>query len=142
MDYGLIPGGLLRLADTLLKWVPERLKARRDQADRFAGFCDRIAHVLDHTVASLRQGRTPHGSCAELDRYMHNAVDILRTCVSVDDLAQIGHDLNFAYQIEYLDLAFADTRQRESGFVATEAAAGRFRSLATTLRATEAGMAQ
>jgi|GEM_PF-6797193 len=136
MDYGLIPGGLLKLADTLLKFVPERLKAKREQADRFAGYCERIAHVLDDTVASLRQGRRPHGNCAELDRYMHDAVDVLRKCVAEDDLAQIGHDLNYAYKVEYLDLAFSDLAEREKGYIDTETAAGRFRALAATLRAT------
>ena len=136
MDYSQIPGGLLKLADVLSKIVPEWLKRERDQADRFAGYCERIASVLDDTVAQLRRGHRPHGNCAELDRYMHDAVDVLRHCVGDDDLAQIGQDLNYAYKVEYLDLSFSDINKREKGYVATEAAAGRFRALAATLRAT------
>lgn len=135
MDYTGIPAGLLRLADALSRLVPAWLKQERDQADRLADYCERMALVLDDTVGHLRRGHRPHGNCAEIDRYMHKSLDLLRSHVGEDELSQIGDDLSFAYKVEYLDLAFDDVATRERGYQAAESAAGRFRALAATLRA-------
>ena len=136
MDYAAIPSGLLRLVGGLVKYVPERLKAKRDQADRFAEYCDRIAVVLDDTIAQLRRGHRPHGNCAELDRYLQDALRILKDEFGEDDLAVLGDDLAFAYRVEYLDRSFTDPGDRERAYETVESAAGRFRALATALRAT------
>jgi hypothetical protein len=124
------------LADKLLLLVATIRKARREQRDRVAVYCESVAHTLSQAFKQLERGIFPHGLCAEMDRHMHHLRDVLEKTLSKKDFDDLRDALHVAYRVEHIDQELPDPPRAGSKYAELDIAAGKFRAVAEKIRAT------
>ena len=70
-----------------------------------------------------------------MDRYFYDMRDVLKNVLSPDELEDLRDAMAVAYRVEYLGGELASQRPG-SKFVEIEMVAGKFRAIATKIRAT------
>jgi len=127
---------LVSLGDKLLSIVPNFLKAKRDQRDRLADYCDNISKCLSRAYVDLDRGRIPHGCCSEMDHYMRDLKDVLGNILSPKEFDELNDVLSVAYEVEHLDGELRDCDRPGSKYAELAIASGKFAAIANKIRAT------
>jgi hypothetical protein len=134
-EYAIIKG-LLSLTEKLLSITGRFKKAKRDQQDRVAQYCEEISSTLSKAYKELEKGRIPHGCCSAMDNYMRNLRIVLAETLSKEEYEDLRDVLAVAYHVEYLDHEITEPLREGSKYAELEIAAGRFKAIAGKIRAT------
>lgn len=86
-----------------------------------------IANTLDRTAQELREGRTPHGACAEMEKYANEMVPILSMVMDTQEVAHYADLLRQVHHVEKLAVTYA---AGELDLSELERVAGTFRAAA------------
>ena len=128
--------GLIFLGDKLLSLSDTIRKSRRDQKDRVAEYCERVADTLSQAFKELERGVIPHGLCAQMDNYMRDLRIVLEYTLTDDEYNDLRDALQVAYQVEHIDRELPDPPRQGSKYAELDIAAGKFRAVADKIRAT------
>ena len=134
-DYAIIKG-LISLTDKLLSIFGKFQKAKRDQRDRVAFYCEQISDTLSEAYESLERGEIPHGCCSSMDSYMHHLREVLAETLSKEEYEDLRDVLAVAYHVEYIDRELEELNRKGSKYAELDIAAGKFKAISDKLRAT------
>lgn len=124
-----ISTGLASLMKTAYGMHRERTAAHYTAiATLFTG----IADTLDWTITELREGRTPHGACAAMERYANEMAPILSSVLDATEVEAYANDLRRVHHVEMLAIAQA---RGELDLSELSRVAGTFRAAAVLERA-------
>jgi hypothetical protein len=127
---------LITLGDKLLSIVPSFLKAKIEQRDRLADYCEQISLCLSRAYVDLDRGQIPHGCCSEMDHYMRDLKDVLGKILSPKEHEELHDALSVAYEVEHLDRELRDCDRPGSKYAELAIASGKFSAVANKIRAT------
>ena len=129
--------GLVFLADKLLSRLGVLEKAKREQRDRLAEYCEKIAENLSSAYRSLESGVMPHGLCSQMDHYMHDLRDVLEKSLSRQEFDELRDVLAVAYRVEHIEEELPPLVRKGSKFAELDIAAGKFQAISHKLKATK-----
>jgi hypothetical protein len=138
-------GALKWIADTLLKKHQESLKDKRERWDRVADYLDKVAGLVDGAAADFRAMRIPHGHYSQMVSLASDFGDVISQVFDKDSsLLSFEYAEAFSAAVHLVEegdamvLEARDLPQTKDGravLADLEAAAGKFRAIAMTIRA-------
>ncbi len=134
MPQSVIARGLILVSDTMLSNIKWFAAIEKDQRDRLADCCEKIADCLSRACNELKTGFIPHGCCAEIDSYMCHLHETLEKNLKSEDFAKLFDALVAAYDVERLHKYLIDTPEDDTKFAELDMAAGKFRAVVKGLR--------
>ncbi len=134
MPQSVIAEGLMLVSDTMLSNIEWFVAIEKDQRDRLADYCEKIAGCLSRGCNELKTGFLPHGCCAEMDSYMCHLHKTLEKNLKPEEFARLFDALVAAYDMERLRKYLLDAPGDDTKFAELDIAAGKFRAVANKLR--------
>ena len=129
---------ILEVAKSLLGVSEQLRSAGRERRGDMAQLFDAISECLVAVSTEIRTGGVPHGRCAELAQYAEALPGLVQDELGEDRAEELGSTLYSAYNVESVAMGLQqveDAKEKEPYLAQIEEASGKFRALATLMRA-------
>ncbi len=131
-------GTILDVARSLLGMSDQLRSASRERRGDMAQLFDSISECLEAVATEIRAGGVPHGRCGELSEYARSLPELVAVELGEQRATELGETLHSAYNVERVAIGLqdvTDAQQKEPYFAQLEEASGKFRALASLVRA-------
>lgn len=131
----MVTTNILNLAKFLLGLVDEIRKVDLARREKIAHLLESIRISLVAASEDIRNDKSPHGVCSEIDRYAASLADVIRVEMGSEHADELEHALSYVCVGKRLALPLVSEQDKAFCLTVLDEASGKFRALVNILLA-------